>query len=344
MEYKLTRVIKYILKNEKGMVAVIGDTFTGKTYTVNNIIKSLQLRVIPYDYENVPKGVNKEHIHNLKIKRGNTIQNFYKTKHGCNTICNSQQEVLFCDALETYSTSTLTFLKYVCEFIPVIITCDKSVVIPNIKLIERVWWNGKRRGLEDYKGDYILHTPRDLFTSLTQRRTPTEQAVRNFGSDSFLLTQYYHDEFPTYKNGDIQSIVRSTSALSMIDTFRLKEWESNGILSTSKVSEEIFVRTIRNIHKNPCLVPKGWFPRTLSKQPQITRKNLELANIHTQIPNIRDIIHIYNFKVGKSFGYKTHAKQILHKIDEKIAETYSRAIELTGNKGLTKTEIKKLIK
>jgi hypothetical protein len=352
MEQKIIRLLKATLANGKGMIAIIGETYTGKTYTVNKILQKLKLRTIPYDFENVPKGVKgSKGEHNPLVKKfqkrkGNKIQDFYTpSKNAINcTIDRTKGEILFCDALETYSSSVLTFLKNVCEIVPVIVTCDKSVVIPNTKLIERVWWNGKKRTPEGWEGDPILQTPRDLFASLTQRRTKTDIAVRNFGSDSFLLTQYYHDEFPTYKKADLDTIVASTNALSTLDMFRVHEWNSNGILSTARANEELFVRTIRSIHKNPCLNPKGWFPKTLAKQGKITRNALEMCSIETQIPNVHDTIHAFDFKVGKSFAYKTEAKILLPKCDEPTLEAYSRAIELVGKKSFTKTEIKKLLK
>ena len=70
---------------------------------------------------------------------------------------------------------------------------------------------------------------------------------------------------------------------------------------------------------------------------------MEIANIETSLPNIRDKISIFTDKVGKSFMYKKEADRILgkHKNEQDI-EKYSRALEITGNKPLTKTEIKKL--
>lgn len=350
MELRITKLINACLMNGKGMVVIIGDTYTGKTFIANKILKKLEVNIIPYDFDLVPKGIKGvKGIDHPLVKRfqkhkGPKITNFFDK----GSVLKSKdipksKEVLFCDALETYSSSVLTFLKNVAELLPVIVTCDRSVIIPKTSNIERVWWNGKKRIPTDWEGDPILNTPRDLFISLTQRRTRVNKAIRNFGSDSFILTQYYHDEFPLYKKATLDDIVNSTSALSMIDAFRVKEWESNGFLSITPVSEEIFVRRIRSIHKNPCLVPKGFFPKTLSKGGKITRNQLEIANIETALPNIREKISIFNSKIGKSFLYKKEANRILstHK-NEKDIENYSRALELTGNKPLTKTEIKKL--
>lgn len=346
MEQRITKLLQSAILNQKGMVAVIGDTYTGKTFIVNKIIQKLGLRVIPYDFDTIPKGVKgSKGTENPLVKKfqkykGLKVDDFF----GKANPKAKAKEILFCDALETYSSSVLTFLKNVAESIPVIVTCDKTIVIPNIKIIERVWWNGSKRTPEGWEGDPILHTPRDLLTSLTQRRIPTNQAVRNFGSDSFILTQFYHDEFPTYKKADLDSIITSTQALSTLDMFRNKEWSSNGMISTTRASEELFVRTIRKNHKNPCLIPKGFFPKTLSKSGKITRNSLEIKGIETMIPNVRDRISVFNFKIGRSFAYKKEAQRILGtRTNEKEIESYSRALELTGNKALTKTEIKKLV-
>lgn len=350
MEVRITKLIKSCLLNGKGMVVIIGDTYTGKTFIANKIISRLGLKVIPYDFDLVPKGLKgAKGIDNPLVKqfqkhKGPKITNFFGKESILKSFdVSNTNEVLFCDALETYSSGVLTFLKNVADLLPVIVTCDKSVVIPNTSNIERVWWNGQKRLPKEWKGDPILNTPRDILTSLTQRRTKLERAVRNFGSDPFILIQYYHDEFPLYKKATLDDIVSSTSALSLSDTFRIKEWGSNGILSTTRVSEEIFVRSIRSIHKNPCLVPKGFFPKTLSKYGKITRNQLEIMNIETSLPNIRDKISVFNTKIGKSFIYKKEANRIIgkYKNDQDI-ENYSRALEITGNKPLTKTEIKKL--
>jgi hypothetical protein len=345
METRVSRLIQGIVRENKGMVVLIGDTYTGKTYTICKILKKLNIRTIPYDFDEIPKGAGQQFIKQFNTKKGNKIQDFYSTKH-TKTMCSSTkpQEVLFCDALETYSTSVLTFLKNLCETTPIIATCDKSITVPNTKLIERVWWNGSRKTPTDWEGDTLLSTPRDLFVSLTKRRVSKNKAVRNFGADPFLLTQYYHDEFPNYKNIDLHTFVQSTSALSLLDTFRLKEWNSNGLTSTKNTSEELFVRTIRTIHKSPCLKPKGWFPRTLSTQAKITRHQLELAGITNVIPNVHDRISVFNFNIGKSCLYKTLSPKIIPICNSNTIELYSRAIELLGHKSLTKTEIKKILK
>lgn len=350
MEIRITKLLKSCLLNGKGMVVIIGDSYTGKTFVVNKIVSKLKLNIIPYDFDLVPKGTKGlKGLENPLVKRfqkhkGPKITSFFKNgsiiKH---TNDNTYNEILYCDALETYSSSVLTFLKNVSELVPVIATCDKTVLIPNTSNIERVWWNGKKRVPREWDGDPILNTPRDLFTSLTQRRTGINQAVRNFGSDSYLLTQYYHDEFPLYKKTTLGSLIKSTETLSTADTFRINEWGSNGFLSTTLVSQEIFVRNIRSIHKNPCLVPKGFFPKTLSKSGKIMRNQTEINNIETSLPNIRDKISMFNIQIGRSFVYKKEAKRILGNcVNEKEIENYSRALELTGNKPLTKTEMKKL--
>lgn len=350
MEMRITNLIKSCLLNGKGMVVIIGDTYTGKTFVANKIISKLDLKVIPYDFDLVPRGVKgAKGIDNPLVKqfqkhKGAKITNFFGKGSILKSLDVSKtNEVLFCDALETYSPSVLTFLKNVAKLLPVIATCDKSIIIPNTSNIERVWLNGQKRLPKEWGGDLILNTPKDLFISLTRRRTKIDQAVRNFGSDSFVLTQYYHDEFPLYKKGTLDDMVNSTSALSTIDTFRVKEWNSNGTISTTLASEELFVRNIRSIHKNPCLIPRGFFPKTLSKSGKITHNQLEIKNIETTLPNIRDKISIFTDKIGKSFAYKKEADRILGKHrNERDIEKYSRALEITGNKPLTKTEIKKL--
>ena len=350
MEVRITKLIKSCLLNGKGMVVIIGDSYTGKTFIVNKIINKLKLKIIPYDYDLVPKGtkglrgLDNPLVKQFQKHKGPKITNFFNKKSTLKSKNSyKSNEVLYCDALETYSSSVLTFLKNVSELVPVIVTCDKTIIIPNTKNIERIWWNGKKRVPTGWDGDPILNTPRDLFTSLTQRRTKVDQAVRNFGSDSFVLTQYYHDEFPLYKKTTLESLIASTESLSTNDMFRVNEWESNGLLSTTPVSEEIFVRRIRSIHKNPCLIPKGFFPKTLSKSGKITRNQLEINNIETALPNIREKISIFNTQIGRSFVYKKEANRILgNRLNEKDIENYSRALEITGNKPLTKTEIKKL--
>lgn len=332
MERKLLLSIQQIAKTGKGFVAVIGDSFTGKTYTVNKIIQQLKLNTISIDFESICQNWNTTDLKKLVTNKSKKIEQFYSNKK--QTI---YKEIVFCDALESYNTSMLTFLKKVSEYLPVIATCDRSVVIPNA--IDRIWWSTKKYTPESWEGDSILQTPRDLLTSLTQRRTKIERAISNFSSDSFLLTQYYHDEFPGYKNNTLETIVHSTNALSTMDYIRGKEWASNGLMSTSHANDELFVRTIRKLHRNPCLIPIGWFPKTLSKQSQITKKTQELSVIKHTLPYIDEIISYYSFKIGKSFAYKTNAKNILYTSNP---ELYSRALELTGNTTLTVNEIKKL--
>lgn len=337
MERKLMLSIQQIVKSCKGMVAVIGDSFTGKTYTVNKLIRQLKLNTIPIDFESIGQNWNTSDINKIIRNKSNKIEQFYSQKHTQPKQI-KKVDIILCDALESYSsTSVLSFLKKVSEYVPVIITCDRSVVIPNT--IDRIWWSTKKYTPESWEGDQVLQTPRDLFSSLTQRRTLVEKAISNFSSDSFLLTQYYHDEFPGYKKNTLDTIVQSTNVLSTMDYIRGREWASNGLMSTSQANDELFVRTIRKLHRNPCLIPVGWFPKTLSKQSQITKKTQELSIIKHTLPHIDEIIAYYVFKNGKSFAYKTNAINILCGAGP---EMYSRALELTGNTSLTANEIKKL--
>lgn len=330
-------LLQNAVKNNKGMIVIIGEIFTGKTTFALKLIKKLNLRAIPFDFDTIGRGSKEPELKELKEKTSSKIDDFYR-KSDSKTKCKKPAgEILFCDSLESYSSSVLTFLKKACETIPVLVTCDKSISIPSTALIDRVWWNGDKFTPRDWKGDTSPQTPRDLMMSLTKRRVNTDKATSLFSSDSFMLTQYYHDEFPTYKNATLEDMIQSTSALSRMDVLRVKDWNSNGLISSTKANEEIFVRDIRAIHRDPCLVPKGWFPKTLGKQSQINRRSLELANIEHTMPNIREAISFFVFKMGRSFAYKKEAKRLC-----KDPEQYSRALELTGNTALTKTEIKKL--
>lgn len=325
MEQRITFCVRKLLRDGCGIIAIIGDTYTGKTYTLRKILQKLNIRPIPFNFDTVSKTTS---VHELQ--KGDRIQDFYTTSP------KPKGDILVCDGLETYSSNVLGFLKKAGNKYPVIIVCDRSISIPSTG-IERIWWNAPKRTPRNWKGDTLLQTPRDLFTSLTQ--SPTQNAIQNFGTDSFILTQYYHDEFPVYKKATLDTIVRNTNALSILDTFRCKDWSSNGLLSTSRASEEIFVRDIRICHKTPPLIPTGWFPKTLSKQTQIGRRTLEISSIETKIPHIRDVISLFNFKIGRSFAYKKEALNITNN-----PELYSRALEITGNTPLTATEIQKIHK
>jgi hypothetical protein len=327
------REFKKCLRAKKGLVVIIGDTFTGKTYTANKLIKKLGVEVISFDYDSLGRGKNPDKLAFVKQMLRVSPLNFSKKKS------KPRQKILYCDAIESYSSSTLTFLKNARMFIPIIATCDRSIVIPNMGDIYRIWWKGPKRNPPGWRGDTSEKNPRDLFVTLTQRRIPTKKAVQNFDNNSFILTQYFHDEFPTYKKTNVDLIADTACALSKLDYMRCKQWSSAGFGSGKSAKEDIFVRHIRQMYRNPCIIPTGWFPRTLGKSSQIQKRQQELCTISHTIPNIRDLISVFTFKIGRSFAYKKIAPSM--GIDPYM---YSRALALTGNRELTENETKKILK
>lgn len=334
MDKRLAKEIDGLLARKNGLLVIVGDTYTGKSYSLNKILDAKGIRKISYDFENTAS-FSPELI---KQRKGRKIGDLFKNK---GKPSHTMKEVLVCDALESYPGRVTTFVKNAANHFPVIAICDKSVVISKSKNVKKMHWKGEKHIPSGWKGDTMPHTPRDLMISLTQRRVPLYKAISHYSSDIFLLTQYYHDEYLSYPTTDISKTVKCASLLSYVDMMRCLDWDSNGMISTSKLTEEIFVREIRQLHRNPCLCPKGWFPRSLSKGAQITRRTQEMRSIIRDHPNIQEIVPLFNYKDGKSFAYKKRAKELMD--DPKKPETYSRGLELMGYTALTKTEIKKLI-
>jgi len=333
MERRLEKEIGSLLGQKKGLLVIVGDTYTGKSYCLNKVLKIKGIQKIAYDFEDkTPFAPDL-----IKRRTGRKIGDLFKRKDKVST----PKEVLVCDALESYPTRVTTFVKNAANHYPVIAICDKSVVISKSKNVKKIHWKGEKYLPDGWKGDTMPHTPRDLMITLTQRRVPLYKAISHYSSDTFILTQYYHDEYLSYSGINMEKAVKCSSLLSYMDMMRTRDWDSNGMVSTSKLTEEIFVREIRQHHRSPSLIPKGWFPRSLSKGAQITRRVQEMRNILRDHPNIQEIVPLFNYKDGRSFAYKKRAKELMD--DPTKPESYSRGLELMGYTGLTKTEIKKII-
>jgi len=52
-EYKVRAAVEKVIKEGKGIVVVIGSTFTGKTYYCKKLLKELGVQEIDIDYEEI---------------------------------------------------------------------------------------------------------------------------------------------------------------------------------------------------------------------------------------------------------------------------------------------------
>jgi hypothetical protein len=341
-EQKAINSIKNILQKGKGIVIIIGNSFTGKTYFCNKILKTLGVEEVSIDYEEIKQLGMKKMITQFNQTNSTKIFGGITTKE-------IKQKIFFCDALESYSNhkSILTFLKNVEG--PSLITTDKSIVISAHSLIEKIWWDGQRRRGIEWKGDKIETNPRDLYISMTSSKTSTENAIRSFEADTFILTQYLHEEILETNWIDLEGSVKSTNWFSEYDMLRLKDWEGNSMASITPVNNELLLRRIRYEKGENSLFPKRWFPSTLGKASQIQRNRDELSVNIRLTPSLPEILQMFVFKEGRGWYYKS--KYILQYLfgsksspgiirDRISVDNFRRVLILTGLTDLTETEAK----
>lgn len=118
MESKLQSAVQSIIKDGHGMVVLIGDTFTGKTTAMNSCIDKLYLQSIPFEFEEITSSSMKcfrSFIQTLKHSQSKPVSEFWKQTNQASSKQHNPQShpkyILVCDAIESYSSSVLTFLK-----------------------------------------------------------------------------------------------------------------------------------------------------------------------------------------------------------------------------------------
>jgi hypothetical protein len=350
-EFKVRSAVEKIMKDGKGIVVVIGSTFTGKTYYCNKLLTDLRIQQIDIDYDDIKtQGMKKlilQYSSNTNTNPDNIVGFFGKQSSSRNI--DKGGKIFYCDALESYSNhkSILTFLKGVGG--PALITVDKSIVISAHSLVERIWWDGPRRNATDWKGDKIATNPRDLYITMTSLKQTNDVAVRTFESDPFILTQYLHEE--VYDGGwmTMDKAVGISNLFSNYDAIRMNDWESNGIMSTTPVNNELLIRTIRHERGTDSMFPKRWFPSTIGKNAQAQRNRTELATLTRRVNSLPETLQMFVFKEGRGWFYKskpvlTHLFGIPGAIRGYMSiEDFRRVLVLLGLTDLTEAEAKSLM-
>jgi len=352
-EYKVRVAVEKVIKEGKGIVVVIGSTFTGKTYYCKKLLKELGVQEIDIDYEEIKTQGMKKMIsqyssdcnsENTSCSSTNIVSFFgsgVKSKIGGPTI-------FYCDALESYQNhkAILTFLKAVGR--PALITVDKSIVISAHSLVERIWWDGARRRPSDWSGDKIETNPRDLYITMTSLKQTSDTAVRAFESDPFILTQYLHEEVYDTAWMTTEKAVIISNLFSDYDTIRMNDWESNGIMSVTPVNNEMLIRKIRYERGTDSMFPKRWFPSTLGKNAQAQRNRSELARLTRRVHSLPETLLMFVFKEGRGWFYKsktvlTHLFGTPGAIRGHISvDDFRRVLVLLGLTDLTEAEAKSL--
>jgi len=326
-EFKVRTAVEKVVKDGKGIVVVIGSTFTGKTYYCNKLIKDLALQEVDIDYEEIKTQGMKRMVAQYSSDEtsgtgtstgtgagtssgtsssATNIVSFFGKKSSDNTSGSvNRKKIFYCDALESYQNhkAILTFLKAVGG--PALITVDKSIVISAHSLVERVWWDGARRRPADWKGDKIETNPRDLYITMTSLKQSNDTAVRTFEADPFILTQYLHEE--VYDGGwmTMEKAVTVSNLFSDYDAIRMNDWESNGIMSVTPVNNELLIRKIRHERGTDSMFPKRWFPSTLGKNAQAQRNRTELARLTRRVNSLPETLLMFVFKEGRGWFYKS---------------------------------------
>jgi hypothetical protein len=315
-EYKVRCAVEKIVKDGKGIVVVIGSTFTGKTYYCNKLLKDLALEAVDIDYEEIkPQGLKRmAMMYSMNPGTGTGTGTSHDSPSQSTNIVSfygnisnvkRAKKIFYCDALESYSNhkAILAFLKITQG--PALITVDKSILISAHSLVERVWWDGQRRRAIDWKGDKIETNPRDLYITMTSLKQNTDTAVRCLDSDPFIMTQYLHEE--VYDGGwmnDEKAVIIS-NLFSDYDTMRMKDWEGHGIMSVTPANNEMLIRRIRFERGTDSMFPKRWFPSSLGKMAQIQRNRLEIARLTRQVYSLPETLSMFVFKEGRGWFYKS---------------------------------------
>jgi type IV secretory pathway protease TraF len=351
-DFKVRSAVEKIMKNGKGIVVVIGNTFTGKTYCCNKILADLGIQQVDIDYDEIKtQGMKKLILQYSSNSNPDNIVGFYGKKSLSTHLVNGSK-IFYCDALESYSNhkSILTFLKGVGG--PALITVDKNIVISAHSLVERIWWDGPRRNLTDWKGDKITTNPRDLYIMMTSLKQSTDTAIRCLDTDPFILTQYLHEE--VYDGGWMtnEKAIIVSNLFSDYDTMRMKDWEGNGLMSVTPVNNELLIRQIRYERGIDSMFPKRWFPSHLGKNAQIQRNKTELLKLTRQVNSLPETLLMFVFKEGRGWFYKS--KPVLNHLfgtktqpgairDLISIDEFRRVLVLLGLTDLTDSEAKSVL-